>query len=119
MLLGLLAHEQDVAGPQHQRVAGVPGPEHHLAVEHVCRVAPGSAANAMPQSPRARLRAGNAEVLAELARLIDAGRLEIPIANTYPLRDVRAAYRELGSGHPGQDRAQALTASHKTPACTP
>ncbi len=43
--------------------------------------------------------AGNAGVLAELARLIDEGRLEIPIANTYPLRDVQAAYRELESGH--------------------
>jgi NADPH:quinone reductase-like Zn-dependent oxidoreductase len=43
--------------------------------------------------------AGNADVLAELARLVDEGRLEIPIANTYPLSDVQAAYRELESGH--------------------
>ena len=38
-------------------------------------------------------------MLAELARLIDEGQLEIPIANTYPLSDVQAAYRELESGH--------------------
>jgi NADPH:quinone reductase-like Zn-dependent oxidoreductase len=43
--------------------------------------------------------AANADVLAELARLFDEGQLEIPIANTYPLSDVQAAYRELESGH--------------------
>jgi NADPH:quinone reductase-like Zn-dependent oxidoreductase len=43
--------------------------------------------------------AANADVLAELARLIDEGQLEIPIANSYPLSDVQAAYRELESGH--------------------
>jgi NADPH:quinone reductase-like Zn-dependent oxidoreductase len=44
--------------------------------------------------------AANADVLAELARLIDEGQLEIPIANSYPLNDVQAAYRELERGHP-------------------
>jgi NADPH:quinone reductase-like Zn-dependent oxidoreductase len=43
--------------------------------------------------------AANADVLAEIARLIDEGQLEIPIANAYPLSDVQAAYRELESGH--------------------
>ena len=42
---------------------------------------------------------GNARVLAELAGLIDQGRLEIPIANTYPLAKVQDAYRELEQGH--------------------
>jgi NADPH:quinone reductase-like Zn-dependent oxidoreductase len=42
---------------------------------------------------------GNARVLAELAGLIDQGRLEIPIANTYPLAKVQDAYRELERGH--------------------
>jgi NADPH:quinone reductase-like Zn-dependent oxidoreductase len=41
----------------------------------------------------------SAEVLAELAALIDRGELELPIANTYPLDDVQAAYRELAEGH--------------------
>jgi len=39
------------------------------------------------------------QVLAELASLIAAGRLEVPIAATYPLADVRAAYTELARGH--------------------
>jgi NADPH:quinone reductase-like Zn-dependent oxidoreductase len=39
------------------------------------------------------------EVLAELAGLIDAGRLDVPIARTYPLADVREAYRELEQRH--------------------
>jgi NADPH:quinone reductase-like Zn-dependent oxidoreductase len=40
-----------------------------------------------------------AEVLAELARLIDAGHLDVPIAGTYPLAEVREAYRELERRH--------------------
>jgi NADPH:quinone reductase-like Zn-dependent oxidoreductase len=43
--------------------------------------------------------AANAEVLAELAGLIAAGRLEIPIAASYPLAEVRDAYRELERRH--------------------
>ena len=39
------------------------------------------------------------EVLAELAGLIDAGELDIPIAATYPLDQVRDAYRELADNH--------------------
>jgi NADPH:quinone reductase-like Zn-dependent oxidoreductase len=41
----------------------------------------------------------SAEVLAELAGLIDRGELEVPIARTYPLEDVRDAYRELEQRH--------------------
>lgn len=40
-----------------------------------------------------------AEVLAELADLIDKGRLEIPIEKVYSLNDVRAAYQELEKRH--------------------
>jgi NADPH:quinone reductase-like Zn-dependent oxidoreductase len=43
--------------------------------------------------------AANAEVLAELAGLIDAGRLEIPIAKVYRLADVREAYQDLARRH--------------------
>jgi len=39
------------------------------------------------------------EVLAEVAGLIAAGRLELPIAATYPLDRVRDAYRELEERH--------------------
>jgi NADPH:quinone reductase-like Zn-dependent oxidoreductase len=41
----------------------------------------------------------SAEVLAELAAQIDAGTLEIPIADVYPLDKVQDAYRELERGH--------------------
>jgi NADPH:quinone reductase-like Zn-dependent oxidoreductase len=41
----------------------------------------------------------SAEVLAELAQLIADGRLEIPIAGTYPLEQVRDAYRQLEQRH--------------------
>ncbi|MGH9251305.1 MAG: NADP-dependent oxidoreductase, partial [Acidimicrobiales bacterium] len=40
-----------------------------------------------------------AGVLAELAGMIDSGRLDLPIARTYPLADVREAYRELEQRH--------------------
>jgi NADPH:quinone reductase-like Zn-dependent oxidoreductase len=43
--------------------------------------------------------AASAEVLAELAGLIDKGQLEIPIAGVHPLSEVQAAYRELRQGH--------------------
>jgi NADPH:quinone reductase-like Zn-dependent oxidoreductase len=41
----------------------------------------------------------SAAVLAELAGLVDAGELDIPIAATYPLEQVRDAYTELERGH--------------------
>jgi NADPH:quinone reductase-like Zn-dependent oxidoreductase len=41
----------------------------------------------------------NTEVLAELANLVDKGRLEIPIARVYPLEEVREAYQELEKRH--------------------
>ena len=43
--------------------------------------------------------AASADVLAQLAGLLAAGRLEIPIAKVYPLADVRDAYRELEQRH--------------------
>jgi NADPH:quinone reductase-like Zn-dependent oxidoreductase len=43
--------------------------------------------------------AASAAALAELAGLIAAGELEIPIAGIYPLADVRDAYRELARRH--------------------
>ena len=41
----------------------------------------------------------SAAVLAELAGLIDAGELEIPVAATFPLGQVRDAFRLLAGGH--------------------
>jgi NADPH:quinone reductase-like Zn-dependent oxidoreductase len=39
------------------------------------------------------------EVLAELTRVAASGELEIPIAATFPLDEVRAAYRQLAARH--------------------
>ena len=41
----------------------------------------------------------NAAVLAELAGLVAAGELEVPIAATFPLADVRTAFKLLEQGH--------------------
>lgn len=43
--------------------------------------------------------ASSAAVLADLAALVAAGELEVPIAATYPLTEVRAAFEELERGH--------------------
>ena len=43
--------------------------------------------------------AATADVLGQLAGLLAAGRLEIPIAKVYPLANVRDAYRELEQRH--------------------
>ncbi len=43
--------------------------------------------------------AANAGVLGQLAELMAAGRLEIPIAKVYPLDNVRDAYQELEQRH--------------------
>jgi NADPH:quinone reductase-like Zn-dependent oxidoreductase len=43
--------------------------------------------------------AASAAVLAELAKLIAAGELDVPIARVYPLDQVREAYRELEQRH--------------------
>ncbi|MBV9089995.1 MAG: NADP-dependent oxidoreductase [Mycobacteriaceae bacterium] len=43
--------------------------------------------------------AANADVLAELAGLVAAGELEVPIAEVYPLDDVQDAYRRLEQRH--------------------
>lgn len=41
----------------------------------------------------------SAEVMAELAGMISEGSLEIPIAKSYPLAEIRDAYRELEQRH--------------------
>jgi NADPH:quinone reductase-like Zn-dependent oxidoreductase len=43
--------------------------------------------------------ASNAQVLAELAELVAAGELEIPIAGVFALDDVQGAYRTLEQRH--------------------
>jgi NADPH:quinone reductase-like Zn-dependent oxidoreductase len=43
--------------------------------------------------------AASADVVAELAALVADGSLEVPIAATYPLDQIRAAFEELEQGH--------------------
>jgi NADPH:quinone reductase-like Zn-dependent oxidoreductase len=45
--------------------------------------------------------AASADVLSELATLVAAGELEIPIAGAYPLDEVRAAFEDLERRHAG------------------
>lgn len=45
------------------------------------------------------MSASNQQVLTEVADLVERGELEIPIARTYPLEQVRDAFRELERGH--------------------
>ncbi|MGA3146322.1 MAG: NADP-dependent oxidoreductase [Acidimicrobiales bacterium] len=52
--------------------------------------------------------AADPKVLSELAGLVAADRLEVPIASTYPLGEVREAYRQLESGH-GRGKIVLLT----------
>ena len=57
------------------------------AVREYCVKAEGNAAGA------------SAATLAELAQLVAAGELELPITATYPLDQVREAYERLATGH--------------------
>jgi NADPH:quinone reductase-like Zn-dependent oxidoreductase len=77
-----------------------------------CRGRSGTPCGAHSASARARRRTGSyllagelaaaerlTTVLAELAGLIAAGELELPIAATFPLDRVEDAYRRLEEGH--------------------
>jgi hypothetical protein len=55
--------------------------------------------------------AASADTLAEPARLIAEGRLEVPIARVYPLTEIRAAYRHLERPYARQDRPHTLSAT--------
>jgi threonine dehydrogenase-like Zn-dependent dehydrogenase len=41
----------------------------------------------------------NSRILAELAGLVAEGKLDVPVAATFPLADLRAAFRQLEQGH--------------------
>jgi NADPH:quinone reductase-like Zn-dependent oxidoreductase len=43
--------------------------------------------------------AQNSGTLAELAGLVAEGKLDVPVAATFPLADVRAAFKQLEQGH--------------------
>jgi NADPH:quinone reductase-like Zn-dependent oxidoreductase len=77
-----LALELGVAPDRIDTIADVEAPQRHPGVKTDGNMAGASAAN-----------------LAELAALIAAGRLELPIARVYPLGEVREAFTELERRH--------------------
>jgi NADPH:quinone reductase-like Zn-dependent oxidoreductase len=70
-----------------------------VAAERIDTVADFAAISEYGVKGEGNAAGARAEVLAELAELIDAGELELPIERVYPLDQVREAYRELEQGH--------------------
>ncbi len=70
-----------------------------IAPERIDTIIDFAAAKDHGTSAEGSAAAANAGVLAELADLIAEGRLEIPIARTYPLAEVRQAYGDLEQRH--------------------
>jgi NADPH:quinone reductase-like Zn-dependent oxidoreductase len=70
-----------------------------VAPERIDTIADWAAAGRYGAKTDGNMVGARPEVLAELAGLIEAGRLEVPIARVYPLAEVREAYRELERRH--------------------
>jgi NADPH:quinone reductase-like Zn-dependent oxidoreductase len=70
-----------------------------IAPERIDTIVDWTAAQSYGVKTDGNMAGARAAVLAELAGLIDSGRLDLPIARTYPLADVREAYRELEQRH--------------------
>jgi NADPH:quinone reductase-like Zn-dependent oxidoreductase len=70
-----------------------------VAPDRIDTIADFAAAQRHGTKTDGNMAGARAEVLAEVAGLIESGRLDVPIARTYPLADVRDAYRELEQRH--------------------
>jgi NADPH:quinone reductase-like Zn-dependent oxidoreductase len=70
-----------------------------IAPERIDTIVDWTAAQRHGARTDGNLAGASAEVLAELAGLVDSGRLDVPIARTYPLAEMREAYRELEQRH--------------------
>jgi NADPH:quinone reductase-like Zn-dependent oxidoreductase len=70
-----------------------------VAPERIDTIADFEAVSKYGVKAEASAAGAGAETLAELAALIEDGRLEISIAGVFPLSEVREAYRELEQGH--------------------
>jgi NADPH:quinone reductase-like Zn-dependent oxidoreductase len=70
-----------------------------IAPERIDTIVDWTAAQRHGARTDGNLAGASAEVLAALAGLVDSGRLDVPIARTYPLAEVREAYRELEQRH--------------------
>jgi len=70
-----------------------------VAPERVDTIIDWAAAQERGAKTEGNAAAASREVLAELAALVDAGELEVPIAASYPLAEVRAAFEDLERRH--------------------
>jgi NADPH:quinone reductase-like Zn-dependent oxidoreductase len=70
-----------------------------IAPERIDTIVDWTAAQRYGVRTDGNMAGARAGVLTELAGMIDSGRLDLPIARTYPLADVREAYRELEQRH--------------------
>jgi NADPH:quinone reductase-like Zn-dependent oxidoreductase len=70
-----------------------------IAPERIDTIVDWTAARRSGAKTDGNMAGARADVLGELAELIDSGRLDVPIARTYPLAEVRDAYRELEQRH--------------------
>ena len=75
------------------------GIELGVAPDRINTIADFAAVQAHGVKAEGSAAAARADVLAELAGMVAAGELEIPIARTYPLEQVREAYADLAKGH--------------------
>lgn len=85
----------DTFGPEYVRLAVSLG----VAPERIDTIIAFEAAAEYGAKTEGSTDGTSTEILAELADLAAAGSLEVPIAATYALDDVRAAYTELEHGH--------------------
>ncbi|MGH9228412.1 MAG: NADP-dependent oxidoreductase [Acidimicrobiales bacterium] len=70
-----------------------------IAPERIDTIVDWTAAQRYGVKTDGNMAGARADVLAELAGMIDSGRLDLPIARSYPLAEVREAYRELEQRH--------------------
>jgi len=66
-----------------------------VPVERINTIADFGAVERLGVSAQGTATVASADVVSEIASLVADGSVEIPIARTYPLAEVQAAYREL------------------------
>lgn len=85
----------DLFGPQYLQLAA----EFGIARDRIETIISFAKAAELGTKAAGSASASNREVLTEMAGLVASGRIEIPIAATYPLDKVRDAFAELAQGH--------------------
>ncbi len=85
----------DTFGPEYVRLAVDLG----VAPDRIDTIIAWDAAAEVGAKVEGSSQATSTDVLAEMAELVVAGRIEFPIAATYPLAEVRQAFTELEKRH--------------------